>query len=316
MNFRTLDLNLLRVFDAVMSDGSLTRAAATLAMTQPAVSHAVKRLHDAVGETLFVRNAFGMKPTPKADALWPQVRSALALLQHSFAPGEFHPAEEAAHFRVTMADATAALLMPGVVAGMVQQRARVTLEVLPLTVRDPRAQLEQGQVDLALGHFPDALAWLAAQGEAASLRRARLYGTTYVCVMRAGHPLAGAPLTLDAFCAAEHLLVSLTGRPRGLVDQALATLSRQRRVVLTLNQFFAAGRLAAQTDLLTVLPDNFVEATGYGDQLVRRPLPFDLPPVEVQMLWHARRHADPAHRWLRALVAAAAPPKADRPGVA
>lgn len=87
MNFRTLDLNLLRVFDAVMSEGSLTRAAEVLAITQPAASHALKRLHEAVGEGLFVRNAFGMTPTPKAQALWPQVRSALTALQLALAPG-------------------------------------------------------------------------------------------------------------------------------------------------------------------------------------------------------------------------------------
>src|SRR5262252_3360758 len=91
VNFRTLDLNLLRVFDAVMAEGSLTRAAGALAMTQPAASHAVKRLHDALGETLFVRTATGMKPSAKAQALWPTVRTALASLQHAMAPASFDP---------------------------------------------------------------------------------------------------------------------------------------------------------------------------------------------------------------------------------
>ena len=308
MNFRTLDLNLLRVFDAVMAEGSLTRAAAVLAMTQPAVSHAVKRLHGAVGEALFVRSAFGMKPTPKADALWPQVRSALALLQHSLAPSKFNPQDEARSFRLTMVDATAAMLTPGLVAAIERQRALVNLQVLPLTTRDPRAQLEQGQVDLALGHFPEAVTAIVAQVDETALRHARLYDTTYVCAMRCEHPLAQEPLTVDTFCAAQHLLVSLSGRPHGLVDQALASLGRRRRIVLTVNQFFTAGRLATQTDLLTVLPSTFVGAAGYGDRLVTRELPFDLRRVEVEMLWHARRDADPAHRWLRALVLAAANP--------
>ena len=124
--------------------------------------------------------------------------------------------------------------------------------------------------------------------------------------MRRGHPLAGQPLTIDAYCAAHHLLVSFSGRPFGYVDQALAGLGRQRRIVLTVNQFFTAGRVVTQSDLLTALPEHFVGATGYRDELVIQELPFPMVPVHVTMLWHLRRDADPAHRWLRAQVQAAA----------
>src|SRR6201996_2735119 len=112
VNFRTLDLNLLRVFDAVMAEGSLTRAAEQLAMTQPAASHALKRLRSAVGEDLFVRTAFGMRPTARAEALWPQVRGALAQLQGSLAPRSYEPRTDLASFRLAMADSTATMLMP------------------------------------------------------------------------------------------------------------------------------------------------------------------------------------------------------------
>src|ERR1700760_2384909 len=108
VNFRTLDLNLLRVFDAVMAEGSLTRAAERLAMTQPAASHALKRLHVAVGEELLHRTAFGMRPTARAETLWPQVRAALAQLQGALSPPSFDPAADAATFNIAMADATAA----------------------------------------------------------------------------------------------------------------------------------------------------------------------------------------------------------------
>ena len=302
MNFRTLDLNLLRVFDAVMTDGSLTRAAETLAMTQPAVSHAVKRLNDAVGEVLFVRTAVGMKPTPKADVLWPQVRKALTLLQHSFAPGEFDPHREPHSFRLTMVDATAAMLTPWLLAEIETQQYAVNLQVLPLTTRDPRPLLEQGQIDVALGHFPELVTEVMAQGSDAVLRHARLYDTRYVCVMRRDHPLASQSLTIDTFCEALHLLVSLSGRPFGFVDQALAALGRRRRIVLTVNQFFTANLLVKQSDLLTVLPSTFVVAAGDADQVVTHELPFSLQPVEVEMLWHARRDLDPKHRWLRTFI--------------
>ncbi|MBA4177357.1 MAG: LysR family transcriptional regulator [Leptothrix sp. (in: Bacteria)] len=306
LNFRTLDLNLLRVLDAVMSEGSLTRAAAALAMTQPAVSHALKRLHQAVGEDLFVRSAHGMKPTPLAEALWPQVRAALSALRQALAPDDFDPLRDAVQLRVAMADATAAMLAPVLVAGIENTGALVNLRVLPLTTRDPRRLLESGEADLAVGFFPEAVTDIAARGHDGALRHTRLYETRYVCVMRQGHALADAPLTLDAYCAAKHLLVSFSGRAHGYVDQALHAQGRQRRVVLTVNQFFTAGRVVAQSDLLTVLPEGFVLATGYGPALVTRELPLALGPVHVEMIWHLRHDTTPAHRWLRQQVLAAA----------
>jgi DNA-binding transcriptional LysR family regulator len=307
MNFRTLDLNLLRVFDAVMAERNLTRAAEQLAMTQPAVSNALKRLRDAVGEDLLTRAAFGVKPTPRAEALWPHVRAALGQLREALDPIEYDPRLQPQTFRLAMADATAVLLMPTLVAALEAQQALANLRVLPLTTRDPRPMLERGEADVALGYFPDVMALLVAQGTDASMSHMRLYDSEYVCAMRRGHPLASQPgLSLDDFCAAHHLLVSFSGRAQGFVDQALTALQRSRRVVLTVNQFFTAGRVVAQSDLLTVLPRRFVAATGYADQLVLRPLPLSLSPIHVALLWHRRHEREPAHRWLRELVLAAA----------
>ncbi len=303
-SFRALDLNLLRVFDSVMAEGSLTRAAESLAMTQPAVSHAVRRLRQALGDELFVRTAHGVRPSARAEALWPPVRQALGNLRQALAPGSYTPRTDAVQWRLTMADATAALVAAPLVADIEAAQALVNLRMLPLTTRDPRALLEAGDADLALGFFPEAMTGIAAQGADSHLRHQRLYGTRYVGVMRRGHPLAGQVLTLDAFCAAHHLLVSFSGRPHGLVDQALTALGRQRRIVLTVNQFFTAGRVVARSNLLTVLPEGFVEATGCQAELVTCELPFRLDPVNVEMLWHLRHDADPAHRWLRERVAA------------
>jgi DNA-binding transcriptional LysR family regulator len=302
MNFRTLDLNLLRVFDALMSESSLTRAAEVLAITQPAASHALKRLNAAVGEALFVRNAFGMTPTPKAEAMWPQVRNALAALQQALAPGEFDPQSQAVNFRLAMTDATAALLTPALVAVIEREKALCNLRVLPLTTHEPRRLIQQGEVDLALGHFPETITALLAAGRDSTLRHARLYDTRYVCVMRRGHPLADRPLTLDAYCQAHHLLASATGRPQGYVDQALTALGRQRRVVMSVNQHYTAGRVVTQSDLLSVLPLAFLPATGHVAELLVRELPFDLGAMQVSMLWHMRHDAEPAQRWLRARV--------------
>lgn len=305
-SLRALDLNLLRIFDAVMAEGSLTRAAEVLHMTQPAVSHAMKRLRETVGEDLFTRSAFGMRPTPRAEQVWPQVRDALVALRQALAPGDFDPARDAVNFRLSMADATAVMLSPGLVEAVERVGAVATMRILPLTTRDPRRALEAGEMDLAVGYFPDAITSIVAQGGESALHHQRLYDTRYVCVMRRGHPLADATLTLDAYCAAHHLLVSFSGRPYGYVDQALAGLGRHRRIVLTANQFFTAGRVVTHSDLLTVLPETFIDATGVRSELVTRELPFALGAVHVEMLWHRRHEADPAQMWLRAQVAAAA----------
>ena len=305
-SFRTLDLNLLRVLDAVMAEGSLTRAATVLSMTQPAVSHALKRLRESLGQELFVRTAHGMRPTPQAQALWPQVRIALASLRQALVPGDFDPSRDAMQMRLAMVDSTAASVAPGLVERIERESALVNLRFLPLTTRDPRRLLENDEADLAVGFFPEVITSIIAQGEESHLRHAQLYATRYVCVMRRGHPLEDAPLTLDAFCAAHHLLVSFSGRAHGYVDQALAGLGRQRRVVLTVNQFFTASQVVQGSDLLTVLPERFLKATGLGDDLVLRELPMALEPVHVAMIWHLRNDSAPEHRWLRQRVQAAA----------
>ena len=309
LNFRTLDLNLLRVFDVVMAERNLTRAAERLSLSQPAVSNALKRLRESVGEDLLTRASFGVKPTPRAEALWPEVRAALGHLRAALSPGEFNPQADAASFRIAMADATAALFMPPLVAHIEDRRALASLRVLPLTTRDPSTLLERGDADLAIGYFPETVAALTSQGSDSPLRHARLHDSEYVCVMREGHPLAVGELTLDAYCGADHLLVNFAGRPYGLADQALATLNRKRRIVLTVNQYFTAGRVVANSNLLTVLPAYFVRATGYHEQVVTRPLPFDLAGLQVAMLWHQRNDRSSSHQWLRArLLEAAAIP--------
>lgn len=317
-NFRTLDLNLLRVFDEVMAERNLTRAAHNLSMTQPAVSNALKRLRDTLGDELVRRSGYGVEPTPVAQLLWPTVRDALQQLRDSLAPGSFDPATAQNAFVLTMADATAAKIVPGLIGILQTEAPGVNLRVLPLTTRDPRDLLESGSADLAIGHFPGVVAELGAlhlQETTPRFLYQRLYDGEYVVVMRRGHPLAGQPISLDAYCAARHLLVSFSGRAFGFVDEALAGVSRQRRVVLTVNQFFTAGRVVASTDLLTVMPRHFVEATGREHELVMRELPLQVPPVHVDALWHRQASHNSAHRWLRQAIerASASGFRADTP---
>jgi DNA-binding transcriptional LysR family regulator len=308
-NFRTLDLNLLRIFDEVMAERSLTRAARNLNLTQPAVSNALRRLRETLGDELVQRSGQGMAPTTRALAIWPTVREALAQLEQSLAPSEFIAAQAKTSFVLAMADATAAELMPGLVDMLETDAPGVTLRVVPLTTRDPRGLLDQEKCDLAVGFFPSVLADLTAHSQSEQplpFAHQRLYDGQYVCVMRKDHPLARQALSLEDFCQARHMLVSFSGRPYGFIDEALAALGRRRHIVLTVNQFFTAGRVVARSNLLTVLPRHFISVTGIADQLALQPLPVEVPSVHVDALWHRRSQLRASHQWLRRAVQSAA----------
>lgn len=304
MSFLTLDLNLLRVFDAVMSEQNLTRAANRLAMTQPAVSNALKRLRDAMGDELLIRTAHGVRPTPRAEELWPTVRNALAELEAALTPEGFDLAKTKTTFRLAMADAPAALWLPMLVQDIQHEAPGMNVRMMPLTTRDPRAILLRGDVDLTIGFFPGVVNQMATE-PSTPIRHERLYTGQYVCVMRRGHPLASQDLTLDAYCEANHLLVSFSGRAHGQVNDVLAQLGRERRILLTVNQFYTGGSVVASSDLITVLPRHLIASTGRADELIAKELPFPMPPVHVDMLWHERDARNPAHRWLRAKLAEA-----------
>lgn len=298
MSFLTLDLNLLRVFDAVMTEQNLTRAAGRLAMTQPAVSNALKRLRDSLGDELVIRTAHGVKPTPRAETLWPAVRRALAELEDAVSPTVFDPSQADDSFRMAMSDGSASLWLPKLVRIIDKEAPAVKIRMVPLTTRDPRAQLLRGDIDLAIGFFPGVVSQLATMPDT-PVRHEQLYSGQYVCVMRKGHQLEKQKLTVDNYCHASHLMVSPSGRARGLVDDALATLGRERQVRLTVNQFATAGRVVNNSDLIMVIPHHLIEATGMTDTLVVKALPFPMPDVNVDMLWHERDNRRAAHKWLR-----------------
>ncbi|MEO7937240.1 MAG: LysR family transcriptional regulator [Burkholderiaceae bacterium] len=304
-NFRNLDLNLLRVFDAVMAERSLTRAARSLSLTQPAVSNALSRLRFALGDELVRRSGQGVSPTPRAKSLWPSVRDALRQLEHALAPDGFVPAEADNAFVLAMADATAVELVPRLMAIAADEAPGVSMRVVPLVTRDPRKLLDEESIDLAIGHFPAVKADLgerAQVGKGVPFAHRRLYDSEYVCAMRDGHPLASGPLTLSRYCAARHLLVSFSGEPFGFIDEALVARGRKRKVVLTVNQFFTAARVVADSDLLTVLPHHFLSSAGLLQTLQARPLPLDVPPIQIDAIWHMRQETHSAHRWLRDAV--------------
>jgi DNA-binding transcriptional LysR family regulator len=309
MSFRTLDLNLLRVFDVVMIERHVTRAADRLAMTQPAVSNALRRLRESIGDDLFISGPAGVTPTRRAEQLWPAVRQAMQSLRDTIEPAHFDPRHAIGRsFTLLMADATAAVWMPAVARLWTQHGAACDLRVAGLTSRDPRPALDPGMADVAIGFFPDLARELAAEGGGGVARLEPLYRCRYVAVMRQGHPLAapGEPLTLERYCAALHTRVNFAGRPHGFVDEALRRLNRQRRVMLTVESFATAIEVVAGSDLVTVLPLTFLKSSPRAGELVFMDLPLELPPIEVGMVWHRRFDHDAGQRWLRGLLREAA----------
>lgn len=303
VRFDHLDLNLLRVFDVVMQERSLTRAAERLHVTQPAVSNAMRRLRDGLGEDLLVRTGHGVEPTARALELWPTVHESLSLLSDTIDPGRFDPSQSELAFRIGMIDATAARLLPQLARIQSAEAPSIQIQVSPLANRDPRALLEEGEIDVAVGYFPVVQADLTAHAQTAStvLFESRLlYQREYVCALRAGHPLArdAQDLSLEAYCAARHLAVSLSGRPYGFIDEALAALGLRRNVVMTVNQYYTAAQVAAQTDLLATLPRRFAVTGEWSSPLAIRSLPLPVAPVSVSMLWRRHNLHHAAIQWL------------------
>jgi DNA-binding transcriptional LysR family regulator len=242
------------------------------------------------------------------------VRQSLQALEAAVMPETFDVSKAQATFRMAMADATAAYWLPSLMRSIESEAPGVNIRMVPLTTREPRPMLVRGDIDLAVGFFPGVAAQLSSD-TASPIRHERLYSGRYVCVMRKGHPLAKGELDLEKYLSANHLLVSFSGRAHGLVDEALAQLGRERRILLTVNQFFTAGRVVANSDLITVLPKHLMSSTGMTDSLVWRELPLTLPAVHLDMLWHERDSRNPAHRWLRGNLestADSAQPKGDR----
>lgn len=299
--FDKLDLNLLRVFDVVMQERSLTKAAERLNVTQPAVSNAIRRLKDALKDDLFVRAGQGIEPTARAMELWSAVHQALLDLGDAIEPESFNPALSEQVFHLGMIDATAARLLPPLAQIQAEEAPHIRLHVSALLSRDPRVLLDEGEIDVAVGYFPAVQADLTAraQSDATVQYDSRLlYQREYVCAMRSEHPLAQDDMSLEDFCAARHLVVSLSGRPYGFIDEALSGLGLSRQVVMTVNQYFTAARIVAETDLLTAMPRKFAATAELAKGLELRELPLPVTPVSVHVLWLRGNRHPAAVAWL------------------
>lgn len=289
-DIRALDLNLLKALDALLDEGSVTRAAQRLSLTQPAVSGMLTRLRDYFGDPLFVRTSHGMVPTLRASELSVPVKQILTDIAILLKPMQFDPMTAELTYTLVATDYALKAVVVPLIAALKQHAPRIRIAVRSVDSERMYQQLSRGEVDLAL---------VTPQTTPDDLHGRALYQEEYVCVARCHHPLAAASeMTLEQFCEQEHILVSTEGRFMGVTDEALAELSLTRRVGVSVNSFLVIPDILRSTDMIAVVPGRMVPVDS---DLAIIPLPLNVPGFTKSMAWHERTHRDPAHQWIRAL---------------
>lgn len=293
MNIASKDFNLLYLFHVLYQERNATLAAQRMALSQPALSHKLNKLRHQFGDPLFVRAPRGLTPTPRAHELAPQVERLVVSLEGFYERCEGRDfLARPARLHLYSTDYVEQTLLPGLLPILRSEAPNLTLVTHNTRGQLPREALEKGTCDLAVAGFytdlPD------------TFHQQRLLSEPLVVLASRSHPGLEKGLDLDAFLASDHLLTTLTGDLDGLVDRALHSQGKQRRVVAGLSSFIAPARLLRGTDLLlTCLRSLAVEAIARDDQLVMYPLPLALPVIDVMQIWHERTHADPLRRWFR-----------------
>jgi DNA-binding transcriptional LysR family regulator len=294
---RRTDLALLVALDALLEQRSVTRAADLLAVTQPTVSGMLARLRRLFDDPLFVRTQRGLLPTPRARALAPPLRQWLSEAGALVAGQAFDPASARLTVSIAANDYIQSALIVPFLARLRERAPQLRVAVRPAQTDRVAELLAHGDLDLNLTSTTELSAF--------DLPSRALYEERYVCAIRKDHPLTGRCVTLDQFCSHPHVLVSPTeGRFAGPTDQALARLGRSRPVVLSVSGFLVLPDLLRTGDLIAVVPERALRGRMTGLRTFEPPL--TIAGFGVLALWHPRLHNDPAHRWLREMLAATA----------
>jgi DNA-binding transcriptional LysR family regulator len=302
MNLSGFDLNLLKVLDALLREGSTTRAAARIGLTQPAVSAALSRLRLSLKDELFVRQGQGLVPTEFALSLRDPLREALEGLERLLVGSAiFDPARSDLVFRIAGLDFFSEMLMPDLARIIVSEAPYMRVQLLDLVPSAYVEMLEREQVDLSIMQRMEVPDWIRSEP---------LFRSPFTVIARKDHPrLAraglspGGTIPIDLFCDLGHVLLSSDGRLRAMGDDALARLGRERRVVMTLPFFSGITRVVSETDLVALVPRQLAErvAPRLGLATYVQPMPMAVP--LICMYWHRRAEANPAQAWLRQRIA-------------
>jgi DNA-binding transcriptional LysR family regulator len=296
MELSDIDLNLLVLFQRLLTDRRVSVAAAALGLSQPAASNALNRLRKLLGDDLFLRTSHGMEPTPYALQLAEPVALALGTLHSALnVRSSFDPATSTRSFTLAMTDVGEIYFLPVLMEALAVQAPGVTIRAVTVSDSALKEDMGSGQIDLALGLLPQLQAGFFQQA---------LFRQRYVCLMRSGHALAAhKTLSVRAFSGAEHVRVVSTGTGHGQVDDALVRQGIQRRLRLTVPHYVALGQVLASTDLIATVPERFAQRVAGPFQLTLRALPVELPEASIHQFWHARLQRDPGCQWLRGLIA-------------
>ncbi len=294
MNIAGLNLNLLPVLDALLTERSVSRAGARLGLSQPAVSNALAQLRALLGDPLLVRRANGMMPTERALALAQPVRAALLAIEQSLAPPPaFDPATARRDFVIVTNDFVAFVLLPRLLARLQREAPGVRLHVRAFQEHVVSPDLARGEADLALG-----FSLRLPAGHHAS----DLFADRFVFVARKGHPQVRGRITLAAYTKLAHVLVSHEPNARGVVDDALALRGLSRQVALRLSHFLLVPHVLAATDYVAALSEPVARPFARTLPLQILKMPLEVPSGTVRLLWHDRTHASAPHDWLRGVI--------------
>ena len=296
MNLAAIDLNVLVALDAILSEASVTRAAARLGRSQPAISHALNRARELFRDPLLVRMRGALQLTPRARGLAPRIRHALAELASTMeTQGSFRPADVDS-VTIGATDYVGFVLLPHLIKALQREAPNTSVRVRTIEGRDALEPVAAGLVDVALGTFPRLPAGLRAEA---------LFDEQFVCLLRKGHPRRGG-LSIDQYARLGHVLVTSPWDGRGPVDDALERLGRHRKIAAYVPHFLVAPSIVAETDLVLTTGRRIAEQLAAPLGLAMLPAPIKLAPFVVRMVWHPRSEEESVGKWLRAAVRAAA----------
>jgi DNA-binding transcriptional LysR family regulator len=292
---QNVDLNLLRVFLAIYEQGSLTRAADHLCLTQPTVSYALAKLRVLFDDSLFKRTPRGVEPTETGTRAYRDISAALTLVEHAVSANRsFDPAQSQRRFRISMSDIGELVFLPLLLERLCVDAPNAQLEVVPVPVEQVPDMLATGRLDAAIGYLPGI--------PAGSTVSESLFKEHYVCLMNAKAGPKGDAMTIKDFIAVRHVLVSSPITGHRMVEDVLREHDVMRQIVVQTTNFTGLPGLLARTDLVAVLPSRVAKVfQGYAVLRILD-MPIDIPQFDVRMHWHAERENFAASVWLRHLV--------------
>lgn len=297
------DLNLLPVLLVMMEERNVTRAAERLGITQPALSNALNRLRDTLNDPLFIRERYGMRPTPKAEQLAQVVSVALSSIDNVIlGQQDFDPLQATHLFTLAPNSYVEFIMMPAIVARLRVCAPGIRLRLTPFGNDVTETGVISGNTDMVLGRIVDPPDNLVVQ---------HLMNEGLACVVRADHPLVGNTLSADLYEQLRHVNVMPPGRMRAGLYQALEQRGLRRQVAVSVTHFLAVPEMIAVTDYCATLPRLICQHLSRDTRLRIVPAPVDLGTFPVEMGWHARYRDDPAHRWFRSLMVETAQALAD-----